>query len=402
MIIASPMKTTRRIVQAVFVLLTLVCVFAVGANAESWCPLGGVEALYTYFREGNLVCSLGVSNFYILAGALVMALLLRRAFCGYMCPIGAISEWFHAAARRLGVPALRVPRSLDRALAAFKYAILAAILVFTWQAGELLFRGYCPAYALVSRHGADITWWAYVFAGAIVSMSLVIVIPFCRWFCPFAAVLHPFSRFALARVKRDPAACTGCRRCERVCPMAIPVAEVSDVTAARCLACLDCVEACPQQSAGALAWGPPRRLGGRWPQAALVAILLACTAGAVSAAYLYPMASFIKVHGAPPATPAVIELKIENLTCRGRANLLVWFLQRDDFGPPLGYFKVEAWPGSGPSLARITYDPGRTDEEALKRTITEPYFQVHSDAIVARWFHSPFRIVGYDPLAAIP
>ena len=260
------MKTTRRIVQAAFVLLTLVGVFVVGANAEAWCPLGGVEGLYTYLQEGNLVCSLGVSNFYILAGVLVMALLLRRAFCGYMCPIGAISEWIHGAAQRLGIPAVGVPYRIDRAIALVKYVVLAAILVFTWQAGELAFRGYCPAYVLVSRHGADITWWAYVLTGTIVAASLVIVVPFCRWFCPFAAVLNPFSRFALTRIKRDPTACSGCRRCDRVCPMAIPVADVAQVTAARCTACLRCVDACPQQSAGALAWGPPRLVGGRWPR----------------------------------------------------------------------------------------------------------------------------------------
>jgi hypothetical protein len=53
-------------------------------------------------------------------------------------------------------------------------------------------------------------------------------------------------------------------------------------------------------------------------------------------------------------------------------------------------------------MARITYDPNETDEETIKRAISEPYFQVQSDAITNRWFSSPFRIVGYDPLAAIP
>ena len=55
------MKTTRRIVQAAFLAVTLVSVFFVRANAEAWCPLGGVEGISTYLREGNLICSLGVS-----------------------------------------------------------------------------------------------------------------------------------------------------------------------------------------------------------------------------------------------------------------------------------------------------------------------------------------------------
>ena len=129
-----------------------------------------------------------------------------------------------------------------------------------------------------------------------------------------------------------------------------------------------------------------------------MAVLLACTAGAVSAAWLAPIASFIKVHGTPPARAATVELRIHDLTCRGRANLLVWFLQRDDLTTPLRYFKLEAWPGPGAARTRISYDPAETDEETLKRSITEPYFQAHADTVAARWFHSPFRIEGYDPL----
>ncbi|MGB9625952.1 MAG: 4Fe-4S binding protein, partial [Phycisphaerae bacterium] len=110
------MRTTRRVVQFGFLALTLTAVFVVRGNAERWCPFGGIEAAYTYLREGNLTCSLGVSNFYILAGVLLLTLLLRRAFCGYMCPIGTISEWLGAVAARLGVRPARVPRAADRTL----------------------------------------------------------------------------------------------------------------------------------------------------------------------------------------------------------------------------------------------------------------------------------------------
>jgi NAD-dependent dihydropyrimidine dehydrogenase PreA subunit len=235
-----------------------------------------------------------------------------------------------------------------------------------------------------------------VAAGAAALASLAIVLPFCRWLCPFAAVLHPFSRFGLARIKRDAASCGGCRACSRSCPMAIAVHEVSEVTAARCISCMSCLEACPGSRA-ALAWGPPARLGRRWSQAVLVAVLLACTGGAVSAAYLVPMPSFVRAHGTPPEQTATLRLKIENLSCRGRANLLVWFLQRDDLAEPLAYFKLEAWPGPGAAAVRITFDPAAADEELITRAITEPYFQISGDDLPARWFRSPFRIEGDVP-----
>jgi hypothetical protein len=388
------MRQTRRIVQSVFLALTLAGVFVVGANAERWCPFGGVEALYTYAREGNMVCSLGTSNFCILGGVVVMTLLLRRAFCGYMCPIGTISEWLHAAGRLVRIPELRVSVAADRVLALLKYAALGLILWFTWRSGELMFRGYDPCYALISRHGADITVWAYVVSAAIVVASLAVTVPFCRWLCPMAAVLHLFSFAGLTRVKRDPAACTGCRRCADACPMAIPVDQLRQVTAPRCTSCLSCLDACPKTRSGALVWGPPGWLGRRWSQAVLILVVLACTGGAVAMAYVFPMPSFIKSRGEPPAATASVLLKIDGLACRGRANYLVYFLDRDDAFSIPGYLKVEAWPGPGFADVRLTFDPQRIGEEAIRQAVTEPYYDVLAD----RWRPSPFAIEGYDPL----
>lgn len=388
------MKTTRRVIQFGFLALTLVGVFLFRGNAERWCPFGGVEALHTYVTEGNMICSLGVSNLYILAGVLVITLLLRRAFCGYMCPIGTVSEWLQRGAGRLGVPPLKVSSRLDRGLSLLKYPLLAIILFFTYRAAELVFRGFDPCYALISRHGEDITLWAYVAAGAIAAASLAIVMPFCRWLCPLAAVLNPFSRLGLTRIKRSQDACIDCGQCAAACPMNIPVDTVSQVTAARCLSCLDCLEACPEREGGAVTWGPPGWLGRSWPKGILVVLLLTCTTGAVAASYLFPLPSFIRTRGQSPAVTAVVQLEIHDLTCRGRSNLLMYYIERDDAFALRCYLKLEAWPGPGAAPVRITYDPSLCDEADIKRAITEPYYDAHG----AVWRLSPFRIEGYDPL----
>jgi len=394
------MKKTRRAIQFGFLALTLISVFLLGTNVELWCPFGGVEALYTYAREGNLLCSLGVSNFYALGAVLLTVLLLRRAFCGYMCPIGAISEWIGAVAARLGLRTIRVSARADRALSLAKYLVLAAILLATWRAGELVFRGYDPCYALLSRHGADITFWAYVVSGAIAAASLVIVMPFCRWFCPLAAAINPLSRFGLARIKRDTALCCDCGQCAASCPMAIPVDQLGQTTVSRCLSCMNCMEACPGGKRRALSWGPPDRLGRAWPQAVLVAVLLVCSGAAVSVTYLAPLPSFVKSRGVAPNRVATVQLRIHELTCRGRANLLVGFLERDDMyhisgtDPKTpGYYKVEAWPGPVVAVVCISYDPACADEDAIKQAITEPYYDMAEN----RWWLSPFLIEGYTP-----
>jgi Pyruvate/2-oxoacid:ferredoxin oxidoreductase delta subunit len=389
------MRITRRLLQLGFLVLTLVGVFAVGGHAERWCPFGGVEALYTYASAGNLICSLGVSNFYVLGGLLVLTLLMRRAFCGYACPIGTISEWLQALARRCGLRAWQVPYHLDRGLALLKYVVLGVIVYFTWTIGELVFRGYDPCYVLISRHGTDITMWAYVVSGALVLLSLAIIVPFCRWLCPLAAVFTPFSRIGLARVRRSGETCIDCGLCRRACPMAIPVDKVAEVTAARCTSCLECVAACPKRAGGALTWGPPRFIGGHWPQAVVIGVLLLCIGGAVAATYAFPLPSFIETIGEAPAQTASLRLRVQGVNCRHSSEQFVAYLRRDDEYSVRGYLRVEAWPQPGMADVRLVYDPTRTNEQGIKRAITEPYYDLAAGA----WTFSAYRIEGYDALA---
>ena len=391
------MAATRRLVQAGFLGLTLVAVFVLGRHAEAWCPFGGIETLYGYFTEGNLLCSLAISNFYILAAVLLMTVLFRRAFCGYVCPIGTLSDWLGRGAAAVGWRAPRVGGRLDRGLSLLKYAVLGLILFLTWRSSELIFRGFDPCYALISRHGEDITFWAYVVAGAVVVASLLLVLPFCRWLCPLAAVLDPFARFGVARIKRDTEACAGCGQCDRACPMAIDVSQQEVVRAGRCLSCLRCVSACPPKlrSKGAIAWGPPGPAGRRWPQAVLVGGIIACIAGAVVATRAVPLPSYVYMRGEAIAEPALVELQVTGLTCRGRASLLTYFIDRDDEFAVPGFVRVEAWPGPGYVPVRVWFDPGQTDESAVQLALTSPYYDAGADI----WRTPPFEVEGFDPLA---
>ena len=387
------MQRTRLGFQAAFLALTLVGVFAVGGNAERWCPFGGLETLDTYVTEGSLSCSLAVSNLYALAGLTITLLLVRRAFCSHVCPIGTLTEWTGLLRRRLGTHKWRVPDAADRALSLLKYGVLAFILWITWRADELLFRAADPCYALLSRHGEDITYWAYVVSGAIVFGALLTAVPFCRWLCPLAAAMNPLSRFGFLRVRRAESACKGCARCQTVCPMQIAVHERDEVREARCTACMQCISVCPTSEQGALVFGPPRRLGGAWSQRAVTAVLVVALVSVVTAAYALPVASFTKARGEPPATTEQLELRITGVKCRGSSTLLTWFLFRDDaFGVP-GYVKVETWPQDGPARVRVTFDPTQATPALIQDAIATPYF----DSFQGFDRESPFAIEGYAP-----
>jgi len=388
------MLTTRRIFQGAFLAFTLFGVFVLAGDAERWCPFGGVEALHTYITEGNMTCSLAVSNFYVLAGLLLVVLLVRRAFCSYICPIGTITEWFGKLGERLGLRPRHIPQGVECVLSLLKYGVLALILYVTWTADELLFRTADPCYALISRHGEDITIWAYIISGAILLGALVVTVPFCRWLCPLAAVMNPFSRFGLLRIKHSEDACNSCGLCTKACPMNIAVHEMKEVKAARCTSCMNCISACPVSEKDVLLWGPPRIVGRRWPQAAAAGILLTVMITVVGASYAFPLPSFFKERGQASAVTRTLDLKIKGLQCRGSATLLTYFLFRDDVFEVSGYLKLEAWPDSEEySKICIYYDPTMTNPESIKEAIVSPYHEEFQD-----YEHiSPFEIEGYAP-----
>jgi len=382
------MSRTRRLVQLAFLVFILASVFLLRSHAERWCPFGGAEALYGFVRFGSLPCSLAISNLLILGGVLLGVLLVRRAFCSHACPIGALSEWTGRAAARLGLQPLRVAPRVDRALAVLPFAVLAVILYFTWRTGELIFRGFDPCYALISRHGEDITIWAYVAGGGLLAGSLLVSLPFCRWLCPLAAVFHPFSRLAPLGVHREENTCNGCGACTRACPMGIDVRARTNVSDASCTACLECVARCPERGRGAIRWGPAGRRPRPWTQAALIGILVAGIAAAAVAAELFPRASFIQERGVPPEKTALLDVRVSGLDCHGRATLLAALLDRNDLYAVPGYLKIEVWPSPTGGRARMTFDPARTAPGAVRSAITEPYY----DATTDRWRASPFAI----------
>lgn len=242
------MQKLRLLVQITAIVLLARLVLGLGgSDFEKWCPFGGIETTYLFFFHDTFSCSLGSSNLYVAGFVILLTLFARRSFCSYVCPIGTVSEWTGKLRGRTSRRGLwRVPPRLDAVLRKIKYPLLVLILYFTFAERELIFRAFDPFYALCSKHGEDITHWAYVVLGGVVIGSFLVSMPFCRYLCPFAAVLNPFSRLGALRITRSPSDCISCLKCDKACPADIPVSQVDQVTHARCTLCLECLTVCPR------------------------------------------------------------------------------------------------------------------------------------------------------------
>ena len=255
-------------------------------GVERFCPFGGIETLWSVVTRQSFTCATGPYNLTLMVALLAVTLVARKAFCGWMCPVGTVAEALGALGRRLrpngrrgAAPGLVTPpRGLDRTLRWLRLPVLGAVLGFTVGTGELVFRAYDPYYVLFSLHGHDVTGWSYPVVGALLGAAVVVPMAWCRYLCPLGGTLWPFARVGWMRVGRRPEACVGCRACDAACPHGLAVADVAAVTSGECTLCLECQRACGKQGAlevRAGRWRAPGWSLALWLAVATVAGLLA-------------------------------------------------------------------------------------------------------------------------------
>ena len=78
---------------------------------------------------------------------------------------------------------------------------------------------------------------------AVLLLSVVIYRPFCKYLCPLGGIYSFFNKLAFYRMGIDPSLCIHCGKCEKVCPMNVPV--LKDQNHPECIRCGKCKNACP-------------------------------------------------------------------------------------------------------------------------------------------------------------
>jgi ferredoxin len=181
-----------------------------------------------------------------------VGLLAKRAFCSWVCPVGTISEALAALSFRIFQRKLGLPRFIDLPLRSLKYLLLAFfVYVIFFQMGPA-----AVALFLDSPYNrvADVKM-LYFFEqisplGLKVLLTLTglsIVIPYfwCRYLCPYGALLGAASLLSPLKITRHAPSCIDCNLCTKACPSRLPVAKLARVQSDECFGCLSCVAACP-------------------------------------------------------------------------------------------------------------------------------------------------------------
>ncbi len=104
---------------------------------------------------------------------------------------------------------------------------------------------------------------AIIVIAALVALSILVENFWCRYLCPYGALMGLASLLSPLKIRRNASACVGCAKCARACPASLPVNKLVQIRSAECTACMACIASCPAE--GALQFSLPR---GRMPAVA--------------------------------------------------------------------------------------------------------------------------------------
>lgn len=268
------------------------------ANPEAYCPMGGLQALTTFFVRGSLPCSMSMVQ--IVMGIVLAAsvVLFSKLFCGYICPLGTVQDLLVKLRNVIGWQGIEIKNGsvADKVLRVIKYALLFWIFYMTATASELFCKNLDPYYAVATGFKGEITLWM-----SIVTVALVLICGFminmfwCRYLCPLGAISNSLKfwgwivvlaaayyvlgllgvnvpwwlllalfciagylleilcgrpKLQVLHIMKNDAKCTHCGICNKHCPYGIDVANSRNgaVKSVDCTLCGECTAVCPTEA----------------------------------------------------------------------------------------------------------------------------------------------------------
>jgi ferredoxin len=170
------------------------------------CPIGGIQNVALALGNHNYALPMVAGVFFLLP--LLFALFFGRVFCSSVCPLGAAQDVV------LRHP-IKLPDWLIHPLSVLPWIYLGAAILYATTGTTFLICRYDPFVAFFRLGGSA---FMLELGAVILILGIVIGRPYCRFACPYGAILRLLSPLAKWRVRITPVQCIQCRLCEESCP----------------------------------------------------------------------------------------------------------------------------------------------------------------------------------------
>jgi len=252
-------------------------------GVEGWLPIASLMNLKVWWSTGQIT-ELHPAGMFLLLAFVAMSWIFRKSFCSWLCPMGSISEYLWRLGRETFGRNFRLPRWLDIPARGLKYILLGLFVYAVASMPVEAIRAFLQGPYGIVDDVKMLNFFRFLgLTGGVLLAVLVIASVFvqnfwCRYLCPYGALLGMAALASPLRIRRNANLCIDCGKCAKACPSVLPVDQLVSIRSAECTGCLQCVDECP--AAGALMFAAPRRRRvPAWAVAAGITILFSGICG---------------------------------------------------------------------------------------------------------------------------
>jgi len=225
------------------------------SSVDAFLPISGLMSL-KYFLFTGTVEPIHPAAFVMFVSIAAVSFLMKKGFCGWICPVGTLSEYFWMAGEKVFGKNVRMAAYTDTAVRSLKYVLMGLFLLFigilmTPNMMVLFFMSdyYVTADVRTMNVFAEMTSWTMWVMLSLAVLSLLYKNFWCRYLCPYGALLGLLSGLGPLKIRRIEEKCVHCRSCSVHCPSLIDVEKKEVVNSPECFACMTCVSSCPSPEA---------------------------------------------------------------------------------------------------------------------------------------------------------
>jgi ferredoxin len=171
------------------------------------CSIGSVQNIALAFADSTYMLPVSVSLFFLLP--VIFTFLFGRVFCAGVCPFGALQEL-------VNVRNYRLSRSVTALLGMIPWLYLIFAVLYAVTRSSFIICRFDP-FIGIFRLGGD--FGLIIFGSLLLISSLFTGRPFCRFLCPYGALLSLFSRVSIWRIGITQNPCINCDLCRNACPV---------------------------------------------------------------------------------------------------------------------------------------------------------------------------------------
>ncbi len=170
------------------------------------CPIGGVQNVSLALFGDGYILSLTVLAFFVIP--LFVTLFAGRIFCASACPLGVIQDL-------VIIKPVKLPQWLQRTLGLIPFIFLGFAVLYAATGTTFIICRYDP-FVGIFRMGASFSM--AILGVSFLAAGIFVARPYCRFLCPYGAILRVFSIFSSRHMSITPEECINCKLCEDSCP----------------------------------------------------------------------------------------------------------------------------------------------------------------------------------------